>query len=186
MAPLIRARRWFVLAAACCVLPGADAWPAAAASEYQVKAAYLFNFGQFVEWPAAVFASPGAPFVIGILGDDPFGGILDAVVRGESLGGRPLAVRRFRTPEEITDCNILFIARSETPRLEQILEALRGRHILTVTDVTGAESRTAIIVLLTENNRVRMRINIAEARANELVISSKLLRPAEIVGNGGG
>ena len=186
MAPLNRGRRWFVLAAACVALPGFTAWPAAPAGEYQVKAAYLFNFGQFVEWPAAAYASPGAPFVIGILGDDPFGGVLDAVVRGESLGGRPLAIKRFRTPGEITDCNILFIARSEAERLEHTLQALRGRHILTVTDVAGAESRTAIIVLLTENNRIRMRINIAEARANDLVISSKLLRPAEVVGNGAG
>ena len=185
MAPLNRGRRWFVLAAACCALPGGDAWPVAPAGEYQVKAAYLFNFGQFVEWPAAAYASPAAPFVIGILGDDPFGGILDEVVRGESVGGHPLAVRRFRRPEDITDCNILFIARSEALRLGQTLEALRGRHILTVTDVAGPESQAAIIVLLTENNRIRMRINVAEARANDLVISSKLLRPAQVVGNAG-
>jgi hypothetical protein len=183
MAPLNRARRWWVVAAACLALPGLDAWPAAPTGEYQVKAAYLFNFGQFVEWPAAAYASPDAPFVIGILGEDPFGGTLDEVVRGESLRGHPLAVRRFQKPEEITDCNILFIGRGESARLERALEELRGRHILTVTDVAGAESRAAIIVLLNENNRIRMRINVAEARANDLVISSKLLRPAEVVGN---
>jgi hypothetical protein len=186
MASLIRARRRFILAAACIALSGMHARPAAPAGEYQVKAAYLFNFGQFVEWPAAAYASPTAPFVIGILGDDPFGNILDEVVRGESLKGHPLAIRRFRKPDEIADCNILFIGRSEAPRLEGILQALRGRHILTVTDVASTESRTAIIVLLTENNRIRMRINVAEARANDLVISSKLLRPAEVVGNGDG
>lgn len=186
MAPLNRARRWLILAAACTALPGAMAWPAAPAGEYQVKAAYLFNFGQFVEWPAAAFASPAAPFVIGILGEDPFGGALDQVVRGESLRGHPLAVRRFNEPEEISDCNILFIGRGEATRLERTLQALRGRHILTVTDFTGSGSHAAIIVLLTENNRIRMRINVAEARANALVISSKLLRPAEVVGNADG
>ncbi|HEX6398485.1 MAG TPA: YfiR family protein [Steroidobacteraceae bacterium] len=170
------------LAIASCV----DAWPAATAPEYQVKAVYLFNFGQFVEWPAGAFTTAGAPFVIGILGDDPFGNVIDNVVRGESLAGHPLVVRRFREAEEVRDCNILFIGRSEAPRLERTLRALRGRHILTVTDFDGAESSAAIIVLLTENNRIRMRINVAEARANDLVISSKLLRPAEVIGNEGG
>jgi hypothetical protein len=187
MAALNRMRRWLAVTAAClAALSAVDARPAAPATEYQVKAAYLFNFGQFVEWPAAAFASPGAPFVIGILGQDPFGGAIDQVVSGESLGGHALVVKRFKSPEDISDCNILFIGRSEAPRLERTLQALRGRHILTVTDVAGEESRAAIIVLKTENNRVRMRINVAEARANELVISSKLLRPAEVVGNEGG
>jgi hypothetical protein len=186
MAALIRVRRWLLLAAALCAMPGAGAWSAAPTGEYQVKAAYLFNFGQFVEWPASTYDSPSAPFVIGILGEDPFGSILDDVVRGESLGGHPLVVRRFRDAGDIGDCNILFIGRGEAGRLERILQQLRGRHVLTVTDVPGAESRAAIITLLTENNRIRMRINVAEARANELVISSKLLRPAEVVGNEAG
>lgn len=185
MASLIRVRRWLVVATACiAVLPGSNAMPAPPAAEYQVKAAYLFNFSQFVEWPTTAYASADAPFVIGILGEDPFGGALDQVVRGESLSGHPLVVKRFRDADEIAGCNILFIGRGEAPRLEQTLQAVRGRHILTVTDFTGAESRAAIIVLKTENNRIRMRINIDEARANDLVISSKLLRPAEVVGAG--
>jgi hypothetical protein len=156
------------------------------AAEYQVKAAYLFNFGQFVEWPQQAYDSPSAPFVIGIVGEDPFGQTLDEVVAGESLGGHPLVVRRFRHPEDISACNILFIGRSETARLEQTLKLLQGRSVLTVTDITGAERRGAIIVLVNDNNRIRMRINVAAAKASNLVISSKLLRPAEIVGNDGG
>jgi len=187
MAALRTAHGWRLLAAAwLATLACLPAWPAVPATEYQVKAAYLFNFGQFVEWPAGSFEKPGAPFVIGILGDDPFGDVIDNVVRGESLAGHPLEVRRYRNPEDIDDCNILFISRGEAPRLQRTLQALRGRHILTVTDFTGDESRAAIIVLLTENNRIRMRINVAEARANDLVISSKLLRPAEVIGKDGG
>jgi hypothetical protein len=155
------------------------------ASEYQVKAAYLFNFGQFVEWPPQAYESPVAPFVIGVLGDDPFGKILDDVVAGETVGGRPLTIRRFRSPKDISACHILFIGRSETSRLDETLEALRGRHVLTVTDIAGAELRGAIIGLVNDNNRIRMRINVAAARASHLVISSKLLRPAEVVGNVG-
>ena len=171
------------LALAWCFAPAGAAPPA---GEYQVKAAYLFNFGQFVEWPPGAYPSPTAPFVIGIVGDDPFGSMLDEVVRGETIGGHPLQVRRFRRVEDLTPCNILFIARSEAQNLEQTLRSLRGRHVLTVTDASGAGSREAIIVLLTENNRVRMRINLASARANALVISSKLLRPAEVIDAGGG
>jgi hypothetical protein len=163
----------------------AGSW-AAPPTEYHVKAAYLFNFGQFVEWPAAAWDSPNAPFSICIVGDDPFGNILDDVVRGESIKGHQLVVRRFQPGEAVAGCNILFIGRSEAANLPQILGTLRGRSVLTVTDTASAESREAIIVLVTENNRVRMRINVAAARANNLVISSKLLRPAEVVGNEAG
>jgi hypothetical protein len=184
----LRIRRHLALAAAALLaaLACGAARPAPPPTEYQVKAAYLFNFGQFVEWPAAAYDSPGAPFVIGIVGQDPFGTMLDDIVRGEKLAGHPLVVRRFKDAAEIDDCNILFIGRSEAPRLEKTLRALRGRHILTVTDAAGSESQEAIIVLMTVDNRIRMRINVAAARANQLVISSKLLRPAEVVGNEAG
>jgi hypothetical protein len=179
-------RRWLPLAVCIVVMSvSAVAWPATPAAEYQVKAAYLFNFGQFVEWPRQSYGSPDAPFVIGILGNDPFGATLDKVIAGESLGGHLLIVRRFSKPQDISSCNILFIARSEAPRLEETLKLLQGRNILTVTDIAGAESYGAIIVLINENNRIRMRINVGAARANNLVISSKLLRPAEVVGNEG-
>jgi hypothetical protein len=180
-------RRWLPLVA--CIVVGslsAAALPAPPAAEYHVKAAYLFNFGQFVEWPLQAYDSPSAPFVIGVVGDDPFGKILDEVIAGESLGGHPLVVRRFRSPKDISACNILFIGRSEAARLEETLKVLHGRSVLTVTDIAGAEHRGANIALVNENNRIRMRINVAAAKANNLVISSKLLRPAEVVGNEGG
>ena len=154
-------------------------------TEYQIKAAYLFNFGQFVEWPQST-APADAPFVICVLGKDPFGETLDDVVRGESLGRRPLVVQRFRSARETSDCQILFISRSEQDRLDEALLELRGRHVLTVTDIEGAEKRGAMIVLFNESNRVRMRINLSAARASSLVISSKLLRPAEVVGREAG
>ena len=157
-------------------------WPAAAPSEYQVKAVFLFNFGQFVEWPAASFDTPQAPFVICILGEDPFGQTLDDVVRGESVGAHSLVVRRFRKAADIAVCNILFISRAEQDKLGDALSAVRGHSVLTVTDIDGAEKHGAIIVLFNDRNRIRMRINLAAAKANQLVISSKLLRPAEVIG----
>lgn len=162
---------------------GALAQPA---TEYQVKAAYLFNFGQFVEWPAPSATAARTPFVIGVVGKDPFGKTLDDVVRGESLGGRQLVVQRYPDARAIADCQILFISRSEVERLDETLEALRGRHVLTVTDIEGAEKHGAMIVLLNDNKRIRMRINLAAAKASDLVISSKLLRPAEVVGHEAG
>jgi hypothetical protein len=177
----MRLRPWLrAICAAALLLPA----PARTATpgEYQVKAVYLFNFSGFVQWPAAAFASPTAPFVIGILGSDPFGDTIDAVVRGESLDGRPLEVRRLRTAAEAKDCNILFISRQERARLHDTIEALRGRSVLTVTDIDGAEQHGAMIVLFNRDNRIRMRINLAAARASNLVISSKLLRPAEVIG----
>lgn len=181
MSPAFR-RTFFPVLVLCCAFGGARGEGAPPPTEYQVKAAYLFNFGQFVEWPASTFASAGAPFVIGIVGDDPFGSMLDDVVRGEAVGGHPLQVRRFNEGDDVSACNILFIARGETGRLGRALQSVRGHNVLTVTDSTSEESRDAIIVLITENKRIRMRINIAAAHANNLVISSKLLRPAEVVG----
>ena len=124
---------------------------AAPPGEYQVKAVYLFNFGQFVAWPTRVFESPAAPFVIGIFGDDPFGGVIDEVVRGESLNSRPIVVERFRDTDDISRCNILFIGRSDAPRLREVLGAVRGRSVLTVTDIEGAERYGAIVVLYNQN-----------------------------------
>jgi hypothetical protein len=155
------------------------------AEEYHVKAAYLFNFGQFVEWPPQAYEAPDAPFVIGVVGDDPFGTILDEVVAGESLGGHAFVIKRFRNPRDISACHILFIGRNESARLDETLQVLKGRSVLTVTDIAGAEHRGAMIVLVNDRNRVRMRINVAAAKSSNLAISSKLLRPAEVVGNEG-
>ena len=152
------------------------------AREYQVKAVFLFNFAQFVEWPAATFPDETAPLVIGVLGEDPFGPVLDEVVRGESVGGRPLAVRRYRQPEEIGACHILYIGKSETARLDRIVAALKDRGVLTVSDIEGSAHAGVMIRFLAENKRIRLRINLEAARRAGLVLSSKLLRPAEIVG----
>ena len=114
---------WLVLA----VLATGSAGALAAPSEYQVKAVFLFNFAQFVDWPAEAFTSPDAPFVIGILGQDPFGSQLDDVVRGETVNNRTLVVERYRSVAEIRDCNILFIGGNESGHLDEILMALKGR-----------------------------------------------------------
>jgi hypothetical protein len=152
--------------------------------EREIKATFLFNFAQFVEWPAASFADAQAPLVIGVLGNDPFDDVLDAVVRGEVIKNRPLMVTRFRRLEDVAACHILFVSSSEEPRYAHIAAALQGRAILTVGDSDGFARSGGMVRFITEKNHVRLRINLAVARAVGLTISSQLLRAAELVGPG--
>jgi hypothetical protein len=156
----------------------------AAPTEYQVKAVFLFNFSQFVDWPAASFADARAPLVIGVLGSDPFGATLDEIVRGETVNGRPLEVRRYDAAEQIDTCHILFIERSQDERLDAVFAALKGRSVLTVGDFEGFARRGGIIRFVTVGNKIRLRVNLAAAQDAKLAISSKLLRPAQIVAPG--
>jgi|HubBroStandDraft_5_1064220.scaffolds.fasta_scaffold60260_2 hypothetical protein len=156
--------------------PGAEA-----ASEYQLKAVFILNFTRFVEWPAQTFAAPGDPFVIGILGDDPFGTRLDEAIRNEHVGDHPLVVRRYRKPEDLGNCQMLFIGRSEGAALGQISSGLGHRAVLVVSEIDGSAEKGAMIQFATENDRIRLRINADAAHAAGLVISSKLLHLAEIV-----
>jgi hypothetical protein len=156
--------------------------PAAeAASEYQVKAVFLLNFTRFVEWPAQTFATPTEPFVIGILGDDPFGGRLDEVVRNERIGDHPLVVRRFSTPEELGGCQMVFIDRSDADASTPLAVGAHRRGVLIVSEADGAAEHGAMIQFATENSHIRLRINADAAHGAGLVISSKLLHLAEIV-----
>ena len=157
---------------------------AAPVSEYQLKAVFLFNFAHFVEWPATAFPRENAPFVIGVLGKDPFGRDLDDVVRGEAVDRHPFAVERYASVADIRDCQILFIPASELAHLDGILASLKGHSVLTVTDADGPAPRGVIIGLFRHDNRIRLRIDLEAAKAGNLTISSKLLRPAEIVGTG--
>ncbi|MDB6168310.1 MAG: YfiR family protein [Verrucomicrobia bacterium] len=159
----------------------ASAAPAAPFSRYQVEAVFLFNFAQFVAWPALSFPGPDAPLVIGVIGQDPFGRLLDEVVRGERMNGRTLTIRRFAQVQDVDACHILFVARSEEARLGAILESLKNRPILTVSDIPEFAKRGGMIEFMQEKDRIRLRIALQRARSESLEISAKLLRPAEIV-----
>lgn len=149
--------------------------------EFQVKAVFLYNFAQFVEWPAHTFETPESPLVIGILGLDPFGQMLDEMVKGEKVNGHPLVVKRYRSVGDIDRCHILFVSGSEGSRTDQIIRALDGESVLTVCDWEGFSRRGAMVRFVVERNRVRLRINLEAAKAAGLNISSKLLRSAETV-----
>ena len=149
--------------------------------EAEVKAVFLFNFAQFVTWPDTAFPTPQAPFVIGILGDDPFGKVIDDVVSGEAVRGRRLAVARFRRVEDVQGCHLLFVAALPPEQTPQLLARLTGVPVLTVGDGDSFTTRGGMIGFRTERNRVRLRVNLAAAAAAHLTLSSNLLRGAGIV-----
>ena len=175
------ARRALILALIPILLPAASAAGTKLTHEYDLKAAFMFHFAQFVEWPPEALPEGSMPLTIGILGDDPFGTFLDEIVRGERLGARSIQVRRYRRIADIEECNILFISRSENERVAEILAAVKNRPVLTVSDGDGFASQGGIIQFFTDKNRIRIRINLDAAEAANLTISSKLLRVAEVV-----
>ena len=176
--------RWLVFCVLSCSGAQSLHAQATALQENQVKAVFLFNFAQFVDWPASAFPDPQSPLVIGILGNDPFDGYLDATVKGEMVNGRPLIVQRYRRAEEIKGCQVLFISGSEASRLPKILSVLAGRQILTVSDVEGFATNGGMIRFVIVRNKVRFRVNLDAARAAGLKISSKLLRAADVMKGG--
>jgi len=149
--------------------------------EYQVKAAFLFNFTQFVTWTPAACPQTDAPLIIGILGEDRLGATLEGLTRGVTVNGRMVAVERYASLEEVGTCQILFVSASEAGRLPAVFDALRGRSILSVGESPGFADRRGVIGLGLVNNRLRLEINTGAADAANLTISSKLLRLADVV-----
>jgi hypothetical protein len=156
-----------------------------ALSEYQIKAAYLYNFLKFVEFPSDSFADPLAPMVIGVVGDDPFGSALPQVVIGKTVQGRDLVIRMYRAGEDLRRANILFISASERKRLPMILSSLRGASVLTVSDIAEFTEAGGMIQFLNEDDRVRFAINVDAISRAKLKMSSKLLSLAKTVGGNG-
>lgn len=151
-------------------------------SEYRLKAAFLFNFAKFVEWPPEAFAAPKSPIIIGVLGDNPFGTDLEETVRNKLIGERPVVVKVFQATDVATNCHILFISNSEKKRLPEILATLRGNSVLTVGETDDFIEAGGMINFVPEGNKIRFQINDETARRAKLQISSKLmslaLRPA--------
>lgn len=154
-----------------------------ASREYDVKAAFLFNFASFVEWPPEAFPSADSPFIIGVLGSDPFGRSLDEIVSGEQLHNRKLVVHRFSRVEDMHRCHILFISASESAELRTILDRLRGQPVLTVGDSPGFAEDGGAIGFAT-GRRISLVVNESTIRAANLTVSAKLLRLAQVIREG--
>jgi hypothetical protein len=138
-----------------------------------VKAAYLPKFAPFVEWPAGALDS--GPFAICIVGEDPFGDLLDRAIAAQAIAERPIEVRRLRALPGENICHILFAAGAPALTVPRILDAVRGRPVLTITDSATEAAAKGVINLLKIDNRIRFEIDIAAAAQNRLSISSKLL-----------
>jgi uncharacterized protein DUF4154 len=149
--------------------------------EYQVKAAYLYNFGRFVDWPAKVTTAATSPFTICVLGEDPFGQALDATLAGETRGNQKVAAKRISSPQESVDCQILFISSSEAKRLNKIIEALGNSAVLTISDIPHFSQHGGMIQFVLEENRIRFEVNLTATQRAGLTLSSELLKVATAV-----
>jgi hypothetical protein len=144
-------------------------------TEYQLKAAFLLNFAKFVEWPPTAFAGANSPMILGILGENPFGDVLERTIRDKTISNHPLVVKEFHSSAEATNCHILFISTSEKARLPEILAGLRGASVLTVGETDRFTETGGMINLFRQGNKIRFQINEAAAKGVGLKISSKLL-----------
>jgi YfiR/HmsC-like len=149
--------------------------------EYQVKAAFLYNFAKFVEWPQGTFANAHDPIGICIVGQSPFGLALDDMVRGKKIGDRAFAVRSVADSQQASRCQIMFIGASERKRTRALLEELKGAAILTVGETDDFTDLGGVIGFKLEGTRVRIQVAVDVADHTRLHISSKLLSLAEIV-----
>jgi hypothetical protein len=149
-------------------------------TEYQVKAAYLFNFGKFVKWPEQT-SSEHDTFSICVLGSDPFGKVLDVTVSGEQIDGRKARVRRLASAADANGCRILFVSRSEEGRLGSVLATLGRSPVLTVSDIDGFANRDGMIQFVMDRDRVRFQVNLAATQKAGLSLSSELLKVATAV-----
>ena len=172
--------------AVCLIFSGAlnlQAEPRPVFHEYHVKAAFLYNFAKFVEWPEEAFRGPNDPITIGILGKDPFGSYLDRTIKNKTVKGRNLVVKRFEKANDLQACHILFISASEQKRLSQVLNKLNNWNVLTVSDIESFSRVGGMVNLIREGNKVRFEINVDAAKRAGLKISSHVLKLANIVRN---
>jgi hypothetical protein len=149
--------------------------------EYQVKAAFLYTFAKFVEWPPQTFPGPGAAMTICVLGEDPFGSFLNDVIRGKTVGERPLVVYRLANLRGVGECQILFIAASERSRMPAVLASVSNPGLLTVGDTPEFASQGGIIGLQRDGDRIRLVVNPSAAEKAKLRISSRVLSLATII-----
>ena len=148
--------------------------------EYQVKAAFLYNFAKFVNWPPQTFRSPDEPITICVAGEDPFGGVLRDTIKGREAAGRTLVVKNVSSAGHLAGCQILFISNSEGKRFS-LLSRIKQCGVLTVGETAGFAAAGGVINFKLKDGRVRFEINVDEAQQRELRISSKLLTLAEVV-----
>jgi hypothetical protein len=149
--------------------------------EYLIKAAYLYNFAMFVDWPADALGASGAPIVIGVVGADPFGWALDRMVQDKRINNRPIVVERLKVGDDVKRCHILFVSPAESARVGDLVQRVGRQAILIVGDESVTVDKGGTIAFTVKNDKVGFEINLAAARRARLTISSKLLNLAQAV-----
>jgi hypothetical protein len=154
---------------------------APALTEYQVKALFLLNFTKYVEWPAEAFKQTNSPIIVGVLGDEKFGGLVKAAVEGKTANGRPIEERTFGGDDDCSQCQILFISAAEKKNAREIVERVKAAAILTVGEMEKFAEQGGIINFTMKDGKVRLEIDLNAARTAKLQVSSKLLSVADAV-----
>jgi hypothetical protein len=150
-------------------------------SEYLIKAGFIFNFANLMQWPVNTFSNPDSPIVIGIVGTDTSGGILDEVLAGKKVNGRSFAVKHLKRGMDLKGCNIVFVSASETAHLDEILHLLKNMPILTIGETPSFAQRGGIINFIVVDDKIRFEVNVDAAKQADISISSRLLALAKIV-----
>jgi YfiR/HmsC-like len=150
-------------------------------TEYQAKAGYLLNFAKFVTWPADSSSAREETFAICVLGEDPFGEVLDGTVRGEKIGNKAVVARRISSFQDAVICNVLFISRSEAGQARRNVASLKKAGVLTVSDMPGFIEHEGIIQFTLYGNRLQFEVNLDAAEDARLALSSELLKVASVV-----
>src|ERR1700732_494770 len=159
----------------------ADGAAAAPAREYEIKAAFLYNFTKFVDWPAATFADAGAPIVIGVLGDSPCAQALERLVKDRKVNGRTIVVRRIASAEEAKVTQLLFVGSAQEAQFAALERALQSLPVLTVGESPGFASQGGAIDFVPQGDKIRFEININAAEHAGLKISAQLQKLAAVV-----
>jgi hypothetical protein len=156
-------------------------------SEYTIKAVFLEHFTRFIEWPeSSNIADPSSPFSIVVIGENPFGPILDQIYTGQKIRNKRVEIRLISSPEGITDCHILFISSSNREVLSEILSCTRNRPILTVSDTEGFAEDGVLINFYLAGDKIKFEINEKAVHESGLIMSYRLLNLAKIVDQGTG
>jgi hypothetical protein len=180
---LLRAFPAFLFAAFLAIIPANIAAENASAvdqtlTEYEVKAAYVYYLAKFVDWPPAAFSSKNTPITIAVIGDDEFGNLLANIVKDKTIQEHPIQIRPLKWPADLRTCHLVFVGSSDQKRFRQIVESLKDRPVLTITETEDGSQTKGIVNLFVEGGKVQFEVNIAEAEKARLRISSKLLRLA--------
>jgi hypothetical protein len=164
-----------------CLVPSGNLPPNSTAEEYSVKAAFLYHFAQFVEWPPETFKDPDVPLVYCTIGEDPFRGSLEAALNGKTISARPLHVRHLKQPSELQGCHVVFLGEKEKRLFSTVLELLKGSPVLIVGESEHFVQDGGTIGFSLEENKIRFEINLEVAEKARLKISSRLLALAKSV-----